>query len=62
MTFHNGEENELNDVMKHTKPKTIQPTGNHPPKLQHIKTKPKTPCESMWDLTKKKLFGIIRLL
>jgi len=62
MTFHNGEQNELNDVIKHTKLKIIRPTRNHPPKLWHIKTKPKLPCKSMWDLTKKKLFGIMRLL
>jgi hypothetical protein len=47
MTFHNGEKDELKDVIKHTKPETIQPIGNHPQKLQHIKTKLETPCKSM---------------
>ncbi len=62
MTFHNGEKDELKDVIKHIKPETIQPIGNHPQKLQHIKTKLETPCKSMWDPTKIKRFGIMRSL
>jgi len=38
-TFHSGEQNELENITKNIKPKTIQPTKNHPPKLRHIKTK-----------------------
>jgi len=40
VTFHSGEKNELEDVTKNTKPKTIRPTKSHPPELQHIETKP----------------------
>jgi hypothetical protein len=54
VTFHSGEQNELEDVTKYTKSKIIQPTRNHPAKLRHIKTEPKTPWESMWDLIGKK--------
>jgi hypothetical protein len=43
MTFHNGEENELEDVTKNTKLKTIRPTINHPLELQCLTIKPKTP-------------------
>jgi hypothetical protein len=39
MTFHIGEQNELEDVTKNTEPKTIQPIGNYPPELQRIKIK-----------------------
>ncbi len=54
MTFHNGEQNELNDVIKNTKSKTVRPTGNHPPKLQHIKTKLETPRNRCGTLPKKR--------
>jgi hypothetical protein len=32
MTFHSGEQNELEDIIEYTKPKIVQPIGNHPPK------------------------------
>ncbi len=40
VTFHSGEQNELKDITKNTKLKTIRPTRNYPSKLWHIKTKP----------------------
>jgi hypothetical protein len=33
MTFHNEEQNELEDVTKNTKSETVWPIENHPPKL-----------------------------
>jgi hypothetical protein len=30
MTFHNGEQNELEDTIQYTKPKIVRPIGNHP--------------------------------
>ncbi len=49
MTFHNGEQNKLEDTTKNIEPKTIRPIENHPPELRHIKTKPKTPHEPIWN-------------
>lgn len=43
VTFHNGEENELENVTKTTKLKTIRPTKNCPSRLWRIKIEPKTP-------------------
>lgn len=37
MTFHNGEQNELEYVIKNIEPRDKQPIKNHPPKLWHIK-------------------------
>jgi hypothetical protein len=54
VTFHSGEQNDLEDVTKNTELETIQPIRNHPLKLRHIKTKQKAPQESMWDPTEKK--------
>jgi hypothetical protein len=62
MTFHNGEQNELEDVTKNIESKIIRPTENHPLGLRCIKTKPKTPQESLWDPIKKKKFGTMRPL
>jgi hypothetical protein len=62
MTFHSGEQNELEGITKNIELKTIQPIGNHPPKLWHIKIELETPQESMWDPTEKKLFGTVKPL
>jgi hypothetical protein len=43
MTFHNGEENEVEDVAQNTKLKIIRPTKNHPLELLRIKIKLETP-------------------
>jgi hypothetical protein len=61
MTFHNGEQNELEDIIENIKPKIAQPIRNHPLELQCMKTKPKTPRKPMWD-PKRKLFGTMRSL
>jgi hypothetical protein len=61
MTFHNGEQNELDDVTKNTKLETIWPIKNHPLELWHSKTKLKARQESMWDPTIKKI-GTKKLL
>jgi hypothetical protein len=39
----------LEDITKNIKPKIVRPTKNHPPKLQDIKTKPKTPHKPIWN-------------
>jgi hypothetical protein len=49
MTFHNGEQNKLEDITKNIEPEIKQPTTNHPPELQCMKTKPKTPHEPIWN-------------
>ncbi len=41
-TFHNGEQNKLEDVMKNIELKDKQPIKNHSPELWHIKIEPKT--------------------
>jgi hypothetical protein len=53
-TFHNGEENELEDVTKNTWLKTIWPTINHPLELRCIKIELETPM--IWDLIENKVF------
>jgi hypothetical protein len=56
MTFRNGEENKLEDVIENTKPKLIWPTRNHPPKLWCIKIELETSWKPIWDPTKDKVF------
>jgi hypothetical protein len=53
MTFHSGEQNELEDVTKNTKSKIVQPTRNHPLELWRIKIEAEIPWEPIWDLIKK---------
>ncbi len=48
-TFHNGEQNELKNVIKNIEPKDKQPITNHPPKLWHIKIELETSRELIWD-------------
>jgi len=55
-TFHSGEHNELEDITKNSKPKTVWSIENHPLELQRIKTEPKTWRESIWDLIENKTF------
>jgi len=62
MTFHIGEQNELEDVTKNTEPKTIQPIRNYPPELQRIKIKLKIPREPIWDPIGKTLFAAMKSL
>ncbi len=54
--FHNGEQNELEDILKNIEPKTVWPPWNHPPKLKCIKTKLETPWEPIWDPIENKTF------
>jgi hypothetical protein len=49
-TFQSEEQIELDEVIKDIEPKNIKLIENHPPKLWHIKTKPKSPWETIWDL------------
>jgi hypothetical protein len=62
VTFHNREKNELEDVTKNTKSKTIRPTKNHLLGLWRTKIKPKIPWKSIWDPTKNIFFSTMRLL
>ncbi len=62
MTFHNGEQNELEDVTKNIKSKIVRPTKNHPLELWRIMIKTKTPHELIWDLAKKKISTMKLLL
>ncbi len=62
MTFHSGVPKKLEDVIENIESKIIQPIGNHPLKLWCMKTKPNTPWESMWDLTKKVKISTMRSL
>jgi len=52
MTFHNEEQNELEDITENIKLKIAWPIGNHPSELWCMKIKPKTPRKPMWDPTK----------
>jgi len=38
MTFHSGEQNELENITKNIEQEIVWPIENHPPKLWHIKT------------------------
>jgi hypothetical protein len=49
-TFHNGEQNKLEDITKNTKLETVRPTKNHLSKLWCIKIKLETSLELIWDL------------
>jgi len=55
-SFHSRERNELEDIIKNIKPKTIWSIENHPLELQRIKTEPKTSRESIWDPIENKTF------
>jgi precorrin-6B methylase 1 len=55
VTFHNGEQNELEDVIENTKSKIVWPTKNHPSKLQRITTELEIPQEPIWECIRKKL-------
>ncbi len=48
-TFHNGEQNKLEDITKNTKLEIGRPIKNHPSEI--ITIEPKTSWEVMWDLT-----------
>jgi hypothetical protein len=56
MTFHNEEQNELEDITENIKLKIAWPTRNHPSELWCMKTEPKTPQKPMWDPTKYKIW------
>jgi hypothetical protein len=56
MTFHSGEKNKLKDIIENIELKMIRPIGNHPLKLRHIKTKPKTSRDLIWDPIENKTF------
>ncbi len=62
VTFHNAEQNELEDVLENIKPKTIWPPRNHPLKLKCVKTKLETPWELIWDPIEIMLFGTMKPL
>ncbi len=53
MTFHNGKQIKLRDVIKNTKPKSVQPTRNHLLELRHIKIELEIP---IWDPMENKAF------
>jgi hypothetical protein len=61
-TFHNGEQNKLEDITKNIELENVQLTKNHPLELRCINTELKTPQKPIWDLTKKKSFGTMRPL
>jgi hypothetical protein len=46
----------MEDVIRNTESKTVRPTKNHPPKLWHIKYKPKASGEPIGDCTKNNFF------
>ncbi len=58
-TFHNVEQNELEDVIKNIEPKDKQPIGNHPPKLWHIKIELEISQESIQDYTKNQIHVLV---
>jgi hypothetical protein len=55
-TFHNGEQNDLEGIIKNIKSKASQPTRNNPLELRCIKTKPEALWELIWDPIKDQAF------
>jgi hypothetical protein len=53
VTFHNGEQKQLEDIIENIEPETVQRIKNHPLELQRMKIELKTPQELMWDLIEK---------
>jgi hypothetical protein len=46
----------MEDVTKNIEPKIVRPIRNHQSELWHIKTKPKTSQEPIWDPTENQVF------